>query len=133
MPTTYTIIDGVHPDDVPDDIQAHWYVGRTGLDRNRRLQGACVAHLNAWRANLYVGNNGTIALEDDCVVYRPRPCCSAKYQSNLITLLGGWFRGFGKWGVCEQTSFMSSGKFIDVVSQLKTGVHELPQKPGPMR
>ena len=51
MPTTYTIVDGVHPDDVPDHIQAHWYVGRTGLDSNRRLQGACVAHVKKMASN----------------------------------------------------------------------------------
>ena len=63
MPTTYAIIDGVHPDDVPDHIQAHWYAGRTGLDRKRRLQGACAVHVKAWRTILHVGDNGAIALE----------------------------------------------------------------------
>ena len=45
---------------MPDHIQAHWYAGRTGLDRNRRLQGAFAAHVQAWRAILHAGDNGAI-------------------------------------------------------------------------
>lgn len=67
MPTTYTISDGVHPNDVPDHIRAHLYAGRAGLDRSRRLQGACAAHVKEWRAVLRAGDNGAIDLEDDCV------------------------------------------------------------------
>ena len=62
LPTTYTIIDGVHPDDVPDHIQAHWYARRMSLDRNSRLRGAFVAHMEAWRAILDVGDNGAVVV-----------------------------------------------------------------------
>jgi len=33
-------------------------------------------------------------------------------------------------GVLFETSFISSGKFIEVIPHLTTGVHELPQNPG---
>ena len=68
LPTTYTIIDGVRPDDVPDHIQAHWHAGRMKLERNRALQGAFAAHVNAWRAIQHAGDDGAIVLEDDCAL-----------------------------------------------------------------
>ena len=126
LPTTYTIIDGVHPDHVPEHIQAHWYAGRMSLERNRALQGAFAAHVNAWQAIQDGGDDGAVVLEDDCVYYRQHPLTTEQYPSNAITLLGGCFRGFGKWGVCE-TSFISAGKFLDVITHLTTGVHELPK------
>jgi hypothetical protein len=64
-------------------------------------------------------------LEDDCIFYRPHPHRPEEHPTNAITLLGGCFRGFGAWGLCE-TSYISGGKFVDTIAHLTTGVHELP-------
>ena len=53
----YMVIDGVCPDEVPAHIAAlpvaHWNSGRMSLEHNRALQGACAAHVRAWRAILH--------------------------------------------------------------------------------
>ena len=97
-PTTYTIIDGIRPDDAPAHMQRQWHSGRMNLARNRVLQGEFAAHVIAWRAIQHAGDDGAIVLEDDCVVYRPRPLTSAQYPLNAITLLGDCFRGFRQIG-----------------------------------
>ena len=125
LPALYTIVKGVRPDDVPDHITQHWNVGRMSLERNRALQGAFAAHVKAWHAVVAGGDDGAVVLEGDAIFYRQHPMSSAQYPRNAITLLGGCFRGFGRWGLCE-TSFISAGKFLDTISHLTTGVHELP-------
>ena len=50
-----------------------------------------------------------------------------QYPTDAVTLLGGCFRGFGKWCVCE-TSYISGGKFLDTIIHLTTGLHELPRQ-----
>ena len=121
----YRVIDGVRPDDVPAHILAYWHAGRMTLERNRALQGAFAAHVRAWRAILDAGDGGSIVLEDDCISYRPHPISPAQYPPDAITLLGGCFRGFGKWGLCE-TSYINAGKFLDTIVHLPRGVHEIP-------
>ena len=64
-------------------------------------------------------------MEDDCISYRPHPFSLAQYPTDAITLLGGCFRGFGKWGLCE-TSYINAGKFLDTTVHLPRGVHEIP-------
>ena len=121
----YRVIDGVRPDDVPAHILAYWNAGRMTLERNRALQGAFAAHVRAWRAILDAGDGGSIVLEDDCISYRPHPFSLVQYPTDAITLLGGCFRGFGKWGLCE-TSYINAGKFLDTIVHLPRGVHEIP-------
>ena len=108
LPSTYTLIEGVRPDDVPEHIRKHWNSGRTSLDRTRALQGAFAAHVKAWRAILDGGDVGAIVLEDDCIYYRWHPLMPDRFPPGAITLLGGCFRSFGKCGQCE-TSFISQG------------------------
>ena len=97
----YRVIDGVCPDEVPAHIVAHWNSGRMSLERNRALQGAFAAHVRAWRALLHAGDAGGIALEDDCIFYRPHPLAPMQYPTDAVTLLGGCSRGFGRWCLCE--------------------------------
>ena len=127
LPADYTLVAGVCPDNVPEHIRNHWYYGRMGLERNRALQGAFTAHVKAWEAVQRAGDDGAIVLEDDCLYYRQHPHSVAQYPRDAITLLGGCFRGFGKWGLCE-TSFISAGKFLDAVTHLPVGVQELPKQ-----
>ena len=121
----YRVIDGVRPDDVPAHILAYWHAGRMSLERNRALQGAFAAHVRAWRAILDAGGGGSIVLEDNCISYRSHPISPAQYPTDAITLLGGCFRGFGNWGVCER-SYINAGKFLDTIVHLPRGVHEIP-------
>ena len=123
LPTTYTIIDGVRPDDFPAHIQEPWFVGRMSLERNQARQGAFAAHVNAWRAIQHVGDSGAIVLEDDCIFYRQHRLTSAEYPIGCDYIVGWLF----PWGVCE-TSFIWFDNFLDVIAHLTTGVHELPQK-----
>jgi len=95
------VIDGVCPDEVPAHIVAHWNSGRMSLEHNRALQGAFAAHVRAWRAILHAGDAGGIVLEDACIFYMPHPLAPRHYPTDAVTLLGGCFRGFGKWCVCE--------------------------------
>ena len=110
LPSTYTLIEGVRPDDVPEHIRKHWNSGRMSLDRNRALQGAFAAHVKSWRASLDGGDVGAMVLEDDCIYYRSHPLTPDSFPTGAIALLGGCFRGFGTWSVCV-TSFVSQGHF----------------------
>ena len=95
----YRVIDGVCANEVPAHIEAHWNSGRMSLERNRALQGAFAAHVQAWRALLHAGDAGGTVLEDDCIMYRPHPLAPMQYPTDAVTLLGGCFRGFAN-GVC---------------------------------
>ena len=121
----YMVIYGTCPDEVPARMVAHWNSVRMSLERNKALQGAFAAHVKAWHALVHAGSIVGIVLEDDCIFYRPHPHRPEQYPTNAITLLGGCFRGFGAWGMCE-TSYISGGKFVDTIAHLTKGVHELP-------
>lgn len=124
----YEVIEGVLPEKVPRHVVDHWYYGRMSTARNKALQGAFSAHWKVWMGIAAGGDKGALVLEDDCVQYRGYPRLK-EYKTDGITLLGGCFKGYSAWGLCER-SYMSSLQFLRVLAPLQVGIRPLPQQAG---
>ena len=70
---------------------------------------------------------GAIVLEDDCVLFRPEqlPLHISELPGDSITLLGGTFRGWEPWRRSHDV-WLKSGRFLDVLLDMRRGVHPLP-------
>ena len=122
----FLISPGVEPSAVPKHVVDRWFWGRMGTERNRALQGAFVAHWKLWMQVASKGDVGALVLEDDCVQYRDYPSPS-EFPTDGITLLGGCFKGWGKWGV-GYSAFVSSHGFLKVLAESPLGIQPLPQR-----
>ncbi len=128
LDSSFVWVKGVNALEVPDHIHEHWYSGRMGVERNRTLQGAFAAHSKAWREIVDSdADHGVIVLEDDCVQFREYPRDAQSYPSDAITLLGGCFKGFGRWS-CRMTGFVTSCTFLRVLCRYQAGVNPLPKR-----
>ena len=128
LPTPYIWSRGVLPEEVPDLVREHWRPSRYKEERQECLMGAFAAHLQAWRTVASMGSPAMIILEDDAKFVRPIP---EEFPEGTITLLGGVFRGYGKW--CEKTvdqRAYSTRDFIAHRDSFSYGVNELPTQEG---
>ena len=121
---------GVLPQDVPEFVRKRWYHGRYKPERSDRLMGAFTAHLRAWELIASMGSPAMTILEDDASLARP---VELNMPDDTITLLGGVFKGFGKWNGAEQRAYARGG-FVDLLREFRLGVNELPKRDDkPMR
>ena len=85
--------------------------------------GAFAAHLQAWQTVASMGSPAITILEDDAKFVHPIP---EGLPEDKITLLGGVFKGYGKWDGPAQRAY-AEGKFIEEFAEFRQGVNEIPK------
>ena len=123
----YLWVRGVAPPDVPSFVREHWYPGRCSQARNERLQGAFSAHLTAWERIADLGSPAATILEDDAMLLRDYS--ASDLPEDTVTLLGGVFRGFGKWHGAKQKAWCRGG-CLETLAKFRHGVNEIPMEDG---
>ena len=121
---------GVLPQDVPEFVRRRWYHGRYKPERSDRLMGAFAAHLRAWELIAGMGSPAMTVLEDDARHVRPVDVLDGlDMPGDSITLLGGVFKGLGKWQGVEQRAYARGG-FVAQLGAFHLGINELPVHEG---
>ena len=123
LPEPYLWSRGVLPEEVPDFVKEHWYPGHYRSPRRELLMGAFAAHLQAWQTVAAMGSPAITILEDDAKFVHPIP---EGFPEDKITLLGGVFKGYGKWDGPAQRAY-AEGKFIEEFAEFNPGVNEIPK------